>query len=256
MFRSALTAAAALLVCACQPATTARPATEAPPPPVADLSASSFTAEQQADIRAVVRDYLVRDPTVLREAIDQLQARTNAEMLAEIASDENAVVLGPANAPITIVEFFDYRCPYCHTAMAWLFNLTENRRDVRVVLREFPILSPASLEAAKAALAAHKQGRYARFHQALMGFRGDLNTQAIDQLARESGVDVARMRREMEAPEIAASIERNHQLAAHFGVNSTPSFLINGEWVRTSDEASLNEAVRAAARGGTAQRTR
>lgn len=255
----ALAASAALLGCQQQSATQAAApaAPTTPPPPVTDLAALSFTPEQQADIRAVVRDYLVRDPTVLREALDQLQAVTVAERRHEIENDPRAFSIGPATAPITLVEFFDYRCGYCHAAMPWLLNLIDNRNDVRVVFREYPVLSAESVETAKAALAAQRQGKYLQFHQAVMGFRGDLTSQQIDVLARQAGVDVARMRRDMQREDIETYLQRNHELAADSGANGTPAFMINGQWLHGYDEARLNDMVREAARGGASQqRTR
>ena len=247
MSRFILAAFTALALASCQePARST--ATNAPPPPVSDLSSSSFTSEQQADIRAVVRDYLVRDPTVLREALDQLEARTAADRRHEIEADPRAFAIGPADAPITIVEFFDYRCPYCHAAMAWLFNVKDNRRDVRIVFKEFPVLGAQSLEAARAALAAQKQNRYLQMHEALMGFRGEMTSEQIDVIARQAGVNVERMRRDMEGDDITAILQRNHELAAQAGVNGTPGFMINGEWTYGYDEAALNRSLREAAR--------
>ena len=106
-------------------------------------AAQSFNAQEQAEIRAIVRDYLVRNPDVLREALDALQERANAERWQRIKSDPRDFAIGPANAPITIVEFFDYRCAYCHAALEWVVDLARTRRDVRVVFKELPILGAA-----------------------------------------------------------------------------------------------------------------
>lgn len=221
-------------------------------------SAQTFNAQEQSEIRAIVRDYLVRNPEVLREALDALADRTSAERWQRMKSDPRDFSMGPANAPITIVEFFDYRCPYCHAAMEWVSDVARTRSDVRIVFKEFPILSEASMEASRAAIAAMPQGRYWAFHRALMGFRGDLTSERIDQLARQSGIDVPRMRRAMNAPEVTRLLEDNRALAIDLGNTATPLFVINGEQVSGFDQARLDarlrEATRQAREGRPAQR--
>src|SRR5688572_13706704 len=144
------------------------------------VAAQTFNAQEQAEIRAVVREYLVNNPDVLREAIDALQERTESDRWQRIKSDSRDYSMGPADAPIVVVEFFDYRCTFCHAALEWIADLTRTRRDVRIVLKEFPILSEQSMEAARASIAAMPQGRYWAFHQALMSDRGELTSERID----------------------------------------------------------------------------
>lgn len=212
---------------------------EPPAPPV--------NIEDRDQVRAVVRDYLVNDPALLDEALTALQARRDAIRIAEIQSDGRDFVIGRADAPVTIVEFFDYRCPYCHSAATWVFETAAARDDVRVVFKEFPILGPDSLEASRAAIASIKQGRYRQFHLAMMGHRGELNGAAIDELARRIGIDVARMRRDMADPAIDQIIENNHRLAQESGVNGTPTFLINGVAAPRFDPALLRDRINQAA---------
>jgi protein-disulfide isomerase len=214
----------------------------------APASAQRFNAQEQAEIRAIVRDYLVNNPDVLREALDALEARVNAERWQQVRSDPRDFAIGPANAPIVIVEFFDYRCPYCHAALEWVSDLTRTRRDVRVIFKELPILSDQSMEAARASIAAMPQGRYWAFHQALMAFRGDLTTAQIDRLARQSGIDVPRMRREMDSPEITRLLEANRALAVEYDVSGTPGFIINGELIPGFDQPRLDARIRELAR--------
>jgi len=211
-------------------------------------AAQSFNAQEQAEIRAVVRDYLVRNPDVLREALDALQDRAESERWQRMRSDSRDFSMGPADAPITIVEFFDYRCGYCHAALEWVSDVARTRRDVRIVLKEFPILSEESMEASRAAIAAMPQGRYWTFHRALMGFRGELTSERIDQIARDSGIDVARMRRAMDSPEIMTILEQNRALALDIGNPATPLFVINGEVVNGFDRAMLDQRLREATR--------
>lgn len=210
-------------------------------------SAQTFNAQEQAEIRAIVRDYLVRNPDVLREALDELQARTEAERWQAIRSDPRDFSIGPADAPIVIVEFFDYRCGYCHAALEWIVDISRTRRDVRIVLKELPILSTQSMEASRAALAAMPQGRYWAFHQALMAERGDLTTERIDALARRAGIDVTRMRRAMDSPDIIALLEQNRTHALNIAdTPATPLFMINGEIISGYNRQLLDQRLREA----------
>jgi len=207
-------------------------------------SAQTFNAQEQAEIRAVVREYLVNNPDVLREALDSLAERAQSERWQRAKSDPRDFSIGPADAPIVIVEFFDYRCGYCHAALEWVSDISRTRRDVRIVLKEFPILSAESMEASRAAIAAMPQGRYWQFHQALMAFRGDLNSARIDQIARESGIDVPRMRRAMESETVTQLLQDNRALAIDLDNTATPLFLINGEMIAGFDRARLDARLR------------
>lgn len=212
----------------------------------APAAAQSFNAQEQAEIRAVVREYLVRNPDVLREALDALEAQVSEERWAEVRSDRRDFSIGPADAPIVIVEFFDYRCTYCHAALEWVIRTQRARNDVRFVLKELPILSDQSFEAAQASLAAMPQGRYWQFHRAMMGFRGDLTAERIDELARQSSIDVARMRRAMNNPDIMTHLQENRARAMDYQINGTPGFIINGELIPGFDEERLNARLRQA----------
>ncbi|MGE0594762.1 MAG: thioredoxin domain-containing protein [Hyphomonadaceae bacterium] len=224
-------------------------------------SAQNFNAQEQAEIRALVRDYLVRNPDVLREALDALESRVAAERRVRIESDRRDFAIGPADAAVTIVEFYDYRCPYCHAAAEWVNDVIRTRRDVRVIFKELPILSPASVEAARAAIAAMPQGRTLAFHNALMAFQGDLTGERIDEIARGAGIDVARMRRAMLDPttsaQIDALLEENRGLALDIAGErgpATPLFMINGEIIPGFRREELDERVREAAREARTQR--
>lgn len=215
-------------------------------------SAQRFNAQEQAEIRAIVREYLVNNPDVLREALDALEERAGAERWTAVKTDPRDFAIGPANAPVTIVEFYDYRCTYCHAALEWVTDLTRTRRDIRFVFKELPILSDASFAAARAALAARPQGRYMQFHRALMShpLNQEMTPADIDRIARTAGIDVARMRREMDSPEITAHLEQNRAQAINYNITGTPGFVINGELISGFDrerlEARIREATRAA----------
>jgi protein-disulfide isomerase len=154
--------------------------------------------------------------------------------------------MGPSDAPVVIVEFFDYRCGFCHAALEWVTDVARTRRDVRIVLKEFPILSEESMEASRAAIAAMPQGRYWQFHQRLMAFRGELSSARIDQIARESGIDVARMRRGMNDQAITQLIMDNRAHAIDMNNTATPIFIINGEMIAGFRPEDLDRRLREA----------
>ena len=219
----------------------------------APASAQSFNAQQQAEIRATVRDYLVNNPSVLQEALDTLAARKNADRVRRAETDPRDFSVGPANAPITVVEFFDYRCPFCLAALPWVMDTVASRHDVRFVFKELPlpIHGEATLEASRASIAAMPQGHYLQFHRAMLAFTGDLTSPRIDQLARQSGIDVARMRRNMSDPGVISLLQDNRGLATDLsgadGIG-TPTFLVNGRVViGFRDSTEIEAAIRAAA---------
>jgi hypothetical protein len=206
-------AAAALALAACSP--TAEPEALAAPPVT-----ESFTPAQAEDIGTIVRAYLVNNPGVLEEAFQALQDKRMADAMTAMTTDPRAFSLGPRDAPIT---------------------------NVRVVVLELPSLGPQTMEASQAAIASMRQGKYIELHRALMGHQGPLDGPTIDQLARDVGLDIARMRRDMADPDVEDFIADSHDLAASIGGRGTPLFVINGRMVPGFDEASLNDALRQAA---------
>jgi len=212
--------------------------------------AQSLTPAQKDEVRALVRDYIKQNPEVVQEALDELQRRRDVALRRRIESDARDFSIGPRNAPVTIVEFYDYRCPYCHQAMDWLFEaVRRNPQKVRVIFKEFPVLGPASAEASQAAVASIRQGRYQPFHRALMSHRGDLGSAQIDAIARRSGIDVARMRRDMNDDAIFKHLSDNHELAREAVIEGTPAFMINGQWLRGWDKNAADRMLAEALRG-------
>jgi protein-disulfide isomerase len=215
-----------------------------------------FSKEEEAQIRTIVRDYLVNNPEVLEEAQKALQARRDAEARkkqAEIGSafrsDPRLMTFGPANAGVTLIEFYDYNCPYCKVSVTWMSKLVRERKDVRLIFVDFPILGPTSQEAAMAAVAAAKQGKSLQFHQELMGTKGRLTSETINQVARKAGLDVSRLRRDMNDPAIAKLLDDNRNRAVAAGVEGTPTFMLNGQLQSFGDERELTAAINAAKAG-------
>lgn len=211
---------------------------------------TALTPAQKDEVRKLVREYIQQNPEIVQEALDELERRRQVALRKRIESDPRDFAIGPRTAPVTIVEFYDYRCPYCHQAMDWLFEaVRRNPQKVRVIFKEFPVLGPASAEASQAAIAAIRQGRYLPFHQALMTHRGNLDSAQIDALARRAGLDVARMRRDMADPAIFEHLSDNHEVASEARIEGTPAFVINGQWLRGWDKAEADRLLAEALRG-------
>lgn len=206
-------------------------------PPAARAEEAPLTPAQTKAVEKLIGDYLREHPEALTDALHKLAAqqkaaeeerqRLNIRARAnELTRDPGAPVAGNPKGDVTVVEFFDYSCPYCRALAPKLQALIDEDKSLRFVFKEFPILSAISNVAAHAALAAEKQGKYADFHFALMDFHGSLSEQVVFRTAQTVGIDVARLKTDMAAPEIDEAIERNHKLAEALGVNGTPAFVI------------------------------
>jgi protein-disulfide isomerase len=207
-------------------------------------SAQGFTDTQRTDIEAIVRSYLIAHPEVLEEAMNELNKRQAAEETAkhEAAIGQNAdsifnsphgVVLGNKDGDVTFVEFFDYNCGYCKRAMADMLDLLKSDPKLKVVLKEFPVLSEGSVEAARVAVAVRMQDpkKYLDFHTRLLGGRGPADKARALAAAKDVGLDVARIEKDLASPEIRATIEENMKLAEDMGLNGTPSYVIGKQVV-------------------------
>ena len=191
--------------------------------PAAVLSAAQTNTAEQQRIERAIRDYAAQLETEQVKNQDKLIAGNSAAML----NDPRTPVIGNARTDVAIVEFADYACPYCKAVEPRLEKLLKDDPRVKLVVKEYPILTPASLIAAKAALASMKQGKYARFHQMMMMFRGQLTADAVYDMAKDSGVDVNRLRKDMESPEIADEIIATFNLARAIRAFQTPTFIVN-----------------------------
>ncbi|GIL00076.1 MAG: DSBA oxidoreductase [Alphaproteobacteria bacterium] len=191
----------------------------------------------QAEFEARIRAYLMEHPEVIVEALQELERRQQAATQAkqkQAISDFRDELTGQAGDPVagnpagavTVVEFFDYRCPYCKAVAQDMIDTLTAEGDVRIVFKEFPILGPQSEQAARAALAARLQDKYLPFHQALMAHKGELDEAALFGIAEEVGLDVARLRTDMDSAEIDETISRNIKLANTLAIGGTPAFVV------------------------------
>lgn len=209
-----------------------------------------------------VRQYLLDNPEVLLEAMEGLKAKQQqaeaeafksafAARRKQIFDDPATPVGGNPKGDVTLVEFFDYRCGVCKSVHPVVAELVKTDSGIRRVYKEWPILGPESIFAARAALAAHRQGRYLAFHDALMAARGALDPAAVFSIAGKAGIDVARLKKDMDAPEIEAAIRKNYELARALNLNGTPSFLIGETVLRGArDLDTLRELVARARKPG------
>lgn len=147
----------------------------------------------------------------------------------EILYNSTDPIMGNPEGDVTIIEFLDYNCGYCKRVAPSLFSLLEKDGELKIIIKEFPILSQSSILAAQAALAAHKQGKYDTFHRALIGFRGTLNNEAILAQAKASGLDMEQLAKDMDSEEIAQQLDDTIALAQALGVNGTPAFIIGDQ---------------------------
>jgi protein-disulfide isomerase len=198
-------------------------------------------AEREA-IERIIREYLEKHPEVVGEALRALEERRRAAQRerarqaivareAELVRDPEAPIGGNPQGDVTVVEFFDYRCTHCQRAVGEVKKLLESDPRVRLVYKEFPILGPESLVAARAALAARREARYPAFHEALMAAAGPLTRPEVLKIATEVGLDAARIQAGMDGAEVTEILRRNYALAQSLGINGTPAFVIGAELV-------------------------
>ena len=223
--------------------------------------AQGLSAQQRAEVVEVLRDALSRDPTILRDAIAAMEAaETRERSVARRAAIERQAealfrdaadpVRGNPRGDVTIVEFFDTRCGYCKQLHPALEALVRRDANVRVVMKDLPILGPNSVLASRELLAAQRQGRYASLHDALMTLRGEPTEAVIRQHAERLGLDWARLRRDMDDPAIQRRIEANIRLAQGIGVEGTPALVIGGTLVPGAVELDQLERLVAENRAG------
>lgn len=200
-------------------------------------AAEPLTPEQKAAVETIIHDYLLAHPEFMVEVLQAAEAklkadkaedakRTIAARREELLHDAASPVGGNPAGDVTIVEFFDYRCPYCKEVEPSLTALIRQDPKLRIVYKEFPVLGEASVYAARIALAARMQGKYAPFHDAMMATKGPIDHDVILRVAQSVGVDVDKAKADMNAPEVDALIKRNYALAEALDIQGTPALII------------------------------
>jgi|SRR5690348_1959503 len=213
-------------------------------------------------VEQLVHDYLLAHPEILAEMSSRLdqqqQIATEKAQQTALSSTGSAALLdpkvayvaGPADAKVTVAEFFDYRCPHCKASLAAMRHLADSGKSVRIAYIERPILTPDSLWAAQAAVAARRQGdKYVPFHFALMATTGELTKDRILDIAKGVGLDAARLEKDMADPAVLDSIKQSNGLADRLHFDGTPTFVINNKIiVGELTDAQLEELADAAAK--------
>jgi len=218
-----------------------------------------MTAEQKAALEKVVHNYIMENPEIISDAIERLRAK---QRLAEAQADKEklvtnrAAIFEDADAPVggnpkgdvTVVEFFDYRCGVCKRIHPIVDELVKTDSNIRRVYKEWPILGPASVLAARAVIASRQQGKYLPFHKAMMEANSNYSALEIMEMAKSVGIDTDRLKKDMAAPEVDKIISKNYSLADNLGLNGTPSFVIGNTLLRGGRDLESLRAVVAEAR--------
>jgi protein-disulfide isomerase len=212
----------------------------------APVSAQTFSDDQRQAIEGIIKDYLLKHPEVLQDAmaaLEKKQQEADAEKARTTIKNNNAtlfnsphqVVLGNPQGNTIVVEFFDYNCGYCKRALPDMLTLLKTDSNVKFVLKEFPVLGEGSIEAAHVAVAVRMQDptgkKYLEFHQKLLGGRGPADKAHALAAAKEVGFDMARIEKDMNSDEVKTTIDEDMKLADALGVNGTPSYVVGSELV-------------------------
>ncbi len=206
-----------------------------------------------------MHDYLTAHPNVIMQSLNQLEARQRAKDETEVQTivkgradeifrDAATPVSGNPNGDVTLVEFFDYNCPYCRQVASVMMKAEEADPQLRIAYKEFPILGPNSTFAAKAALAANKQGKYVAFHRALYQVRGAVDPGKVKEVAMAIGLDMDRLNADMADPAIQAVIAKNFALAQALRINGTPGFVMGDQILRGATDLETLQGMISTAR--------
>lgn len=216
-------------------------------PTVTAAATGQFSPDQQHAIQAVIKDYLMANPEILIEmqgALEAKMAREDAEKTKQLVAQNaqeiyhhpNAPTAGNPDGDITIAEFFDYNCGYCKRGFPDVRKLVDTDKNVRVVFKEFPILSEESEQASKVALAARMQGKYWEVHQDLIGTKGRVDEAVALKIAEKHGLDMVKLKADMNSPEVKGEIDRVKDLAKKMAINGTPHFLVGDKAIGGAPE--------------------
>jgi protein-disulfide isomerase len=230
-------------------------------------AAQNVSPIERTEIEKIIREYLLAHPEVLQEAFIELEKRQvvaeAAKHRAAIQSNAQAlfnssrqVVLGNPQGDVTMVEFFDYNCGFCKRALADMLELLKTDTKLKVVLKEFPVLGEASIDAARVSIAVRMQDKtgkkYLDFHQKLFERRGQIDRAQALAAAKEAGLDMSRLEKDMVSDEIKATLEESFKLADALGMSGTPTYVVGSEiLVGAVGLAALKEKINAARCGRT-----
>ena len=213
--------------------------------PIGGTAADEFTPAQKKELGAFIRDYLINNPEVLREAIEALdqhekqvaeaqRQKVMTDQAAELFSSAFQATVGNPEGTATLVEFFDYNCHFCKGALPDVTRLMKDDPSLKVVLKDFPVLGPGSVEAARVASAARNQlpgDKFWPFHNKLLAMRGPIGEAQALEVARDLGLDMDRLAKDMRNPQVDAGLQEVMQMADALQISGTPSFVVGQEVV-------------------------
>jgi len=201
----------------------------------------SFSEERlsKQELDKIMYEYIMENPQVILDSVDKLRKKMEEdskldedylkENFMQFANNPKIPYMGSDTPKVIIIEFFDYNCSYCKKSLDAVAELLRTEYDLKISFRDYPILAPSSRIAAKAALAAKKQGKYFSFHSALMTMQGNLNEDKIFTIANNLEMDIEKLKIDMQKDEIEEIIENNESLARKLNIRGTPTFIINGK---------------------------
>jgi protein-disulfide isomerase len=223
-----------------QPPAAEAPKTEQMPPAAAasiKTADAALSGAQRKEIEGLIKEYLTKNPEILVEMQNALEAREYERQAArtaavikkharEVFNPSSSPIVGNSKGDVTVLEFFDYNCGYCKRAFGDVARLLDKDKQVKFILKELPILSKGSEEASRVALAARMQGKYWEFHRAMLQSSGQANEASALRTAEKVGVDMTRLKKDMASPAVQKEIDDTRALAQKLGVQGTPYFLI------------------------------
>ncbi len=198
-----------------------------------------FTDEQRKEIESIIYEYITqKNPEVLEAGITNLQKRKQAEAETKtkekiaankekIFNDPDTPIAGNPKGDVTITWFYDYQCGYCKIADQGLAKVLKEDKDIKITYKQFPVLGNTSTEAAKAVMASVKQGKFMAFHSALMGKKEHLSSDMLYQTAKQAGLDVEKLKKDMKDKKVEDSVSEMMRLGEDLGIRGTPFFIIN-----------------------------
>lgn len=200
--------------------------------------AEAFNAEQKKEMEAMIHEYILNHGDVVIEAVNKYQAKqeeesskqaeaTAADLIKKLKADKDIAQTGNPEGDVVVVEFFDYNCGWCKKAFEEIQTLLKEDKNVKVVLYDIPILGPTSHLASRWALAAKKQGKYWDMHKALITHQGSIDEEVMAKLAKDAGVDVDKLKKDLEDPSIDAELKSHLEVTKSLGIQGTPGFLVN-----------------------------
>jgi len=228
-----------------------------------DPASPGLSDAQRTEVEEIIKNYLVAHPEIIRDAMDELQRRDDAAAAAQqssaiagtrdlLFSSSHQIVLGNPKGDVTLVEFFDYNCTYCRRAQADMKQLIAADKNLRVVLKEFPVLGQGSVEAAQVAIAVHMVApdKYFAYHDAMLAERGQVNGERALAVAEELGLDKAKVQEAMKSSEVRTTINEVYDIASKLALTGTPSYVTSKEVVVGAVGVDALRAKIQEARGG------